>query len=220
MTKTYNEPGPKFGYWFSPPESSRAPGGSRLDIYINEKPTEHHFDPEKTHLWVISRENSPESLTIRHPWEFALSYQALAGTIEIIDRYGKKEEAVTFGGSLRIETQETFTICTLESTAPILEISSADPFSMHFIQEIEVLLAERRAELLSTQHAYEQRLMNADPFNLYLACLNTLIEKYEHSHHKERSQINEFLIILRAESNRLKDDGLTPHHMSSLEDIL
>lgn len=220
MSKTNNQPEPKFGYWFTPPESRHAPGGSRLDIFINEKPTEHHFDPEKLHLWVMSKENSTESLTIYHPWDFAPTYRALAGSIEAIDRYGKKEEAYTFGGSLKIESQKTFTVCTLESSAPILDISSADLISMLFIEEIEILLAERRAELLSKPHTYEKRLMNADPFTLYLACLNALIDKFEHSPRKEGLHINEFLNFLHVEGKRLKDEGLTPLYVSALEEVL
>ena len=220
MSKMNNQPEPKLGYWFAPPESSHAPGGSRLDIFINEKPTEHHFDPEKLHMWVMAKEKPTELLTIRHPWDFTPTYQALAGTIEVIDRYGKKEEAYTFGGSLKIESQKTFTVCTLESSAPILEISSADQIPMLFIEEIEILLAERRAELLSKPHTYEKHLINADPFTLYLACLNALIDKFEHAHRKDGLHINEFLNFLHVEGKRLKDKGLTPRHVPALEEIL
>jgi len=220
MSKTNNQPEPKYGYWFTPPESSHAPGGSRLDIFINENPTEHHFDPEKLHLWVKSKAISIQSLTIRHPWDFAPTYQALAGSIEATDRNGKKEEAYTFGGSLKIESQNTFTVCTLESPAPILEISSTGQISMLFIEEIEILLAERRAALLSKPHTYEKRLMNADPFKLYLACLNALIEKIEYSNHKEVLHISEFLNFLHVEDKRLKDEGLKPLFVPALEEIL
>ena len=220
MSKTNNQPELKFGYLFTPPESSHAPGGSRLDIFINENPTEHHFDPEKLHLRVKSNERSIESLTIRHPWVFVPAYQALAGTIEATDRNGKKEEAYTFGGSLKIESQNTFTVCTLESPAPILKISSAGQIPMLFIEEIEILLAGRRAALLSKPHLYETRLMDADPFKLYLACLNALIDKFERSHHKGILRISEFLNFLHVEGKRLKDGGLTALLVPALEEIL
>jgi len=220
MLKANKQSEPKFGYWFTPPESKRGPGGLRLEIFINEKPTEHHFDPIKIHLWVMSTENSIEPVTIRHPWEFTPTYTALPGSIEVIDRYGKKEEAFTFGGSLKIDTQKTFTVCTLESSAPILEISSADQISMLYIDEIKILLAERRAKLLSKIHSYEKRLMNADPFTLYLACLNELICKFEHSHRKEGLHINEFLNFLHNEHKRLKGEGLTLIDGFKLEEIL
>ena len=220
MSKTNNQTEPKFGYWFTPPESSHAPGGSRLEVFINEKPTEHHFDPEKLDLWVMSKENSLESLTIRHPWDFAPTYQALAGSIEAIDRYGKKEQAFSFGGSLKIDSQKTFTVCILESSAPILEISSAGQISMLFTEEIEILLAERRAELLSKSYTYEKHLMSADPLILYIACLNALTDKFEHSHRKEGLHIHEFLNFLHVEGKRLKDEGLTPHNVPTLEELL
>lgn len=211
---------PKFGYWFTPPESSHTPGSFRLDIYINQRPTEHHFDPEKLHVHVKSKAGVIESLTIRHPWVFNPVYQVLAGSIELMDRYGKEEEAFIFGGNLKIESQDTFTVCTLESPAPILEINSTDQMLMRFIEEIEILFAKRSAALLSNPCTYEKRLINADPFNLYLACLNALIEKFEQLHHKEEPRIGEFLNFLHGESKRVKDKGIIPSLVPPLEEIL
>lgn len=220
MSTTNNPQEPKFGYRFSHPEPSHAPGGSRFEIFINDSPTEHHFDPEKLHLHVKSKSSAIESLTIRHPWFYGHTYQALAGSIELTDRYGKEEEAFTFGGSLKIESQDTVTICILESPAPILDISSADPILMMFIEEIEILFAKRKAASLYTPNTYEKHLMIADPFNLYLACLNALIDKFEHLHHKEEPRINEFLNFLHAESRRFKGAEKTPHLVPALKDIL
>ncbi len=220
MPTTNNPQEPKFGYRFSHSESSDVPCDFCLDIFINENPTEHHFDPEKLHLHVRSKSSALESLTIRHPWVHGSAYQALAGSIELTDRYGKEEEAFTFGGNLIIKSSDTFTFCTLESPAPILEISSADPISMMFIEEIEILFAKRRAALLSKPHTFEKHLINANPSNLYLACLNALIEKFEHLHHKEELHINEFLNFLHVESKRIRDEGKTPVLVPDLEKIL
>lgn len=163
---------PKFGYRFTYPDSSHTSGFSRLDINISKYPTRQHYDPEKLRIDVKSDEGLIESLTIRHPWEYKSTYQVLAGLVEMTDRNGKKEEAYTFGGSLKTKTQDEFTICTLESLAPIVEISLIGQFSLMFIEEIEILLARRRVALLTGPHIFEQRLINADPFTLYLACLN------------------------------------------------
>ena len=220
MTTTNNPQEPKFGYRFIYPESSHAPGGSRFDIFISESPTEHHFDPEKLHLHVKSKANEVESLTIRHPWYFEHTYQALAGSIELTDRYGKEEEAFTFGGSLKIDSQDTFTVCILESPVPILEISSADPILMMFIEEIEILFAKRRAALLSNPHTYEKHLIMVDPVKLYLACINALTGKFEHSQHKEDLRIREFLNFLHNESKRVRNEVETTQLFPSLEEIL
>ena len=114
---------PKLGYRFEPPESSHGPGGSRFEVYINESPTGHHFNPKKLHLHVKSKASAIESLTIRHPWIFEHTYQVLAGSIELTDRHGEEVEAFTFGGILKIESHDAVTVCILESAAPILKIS-------------------------------------------------------------------------------------------------
>jgi hypothetical protein len=220
MSAANNLSEPKFGYWFTNPDSSHTSGSYRLEIYINETPTKQHFDPEKLHLFVKSETGLIESLAIRHPWDFNSVYQALAGSIEMTDRNGKEEEAYTFGGSFKIESQDLFTICTLDSPAPILEISSANHLLMTFIEEVEILFAKRRAALLSKPHIYEQHLVNADPFKLYYASLNALIEQFEHVHHQENQPFNEFLNFLHVEGKRIKDAGSALFFAPALEDIL
>jgi hypothetical protein len=209
----------KLGYRFSPPESNHAPGGSRLEVLFNDSPTEHHFDPEKLHLNVKSKTGVSESLTIRHPWVYGHTYQALAGSIELTDRFGRKVEAFTFGGSLKIESQDTLTVCILESPAPILKMSLEDPILMMFIEEIEILFAKQRAALLSKPYIYEKKLVKADPFNLYQASLNTLIDEFEHLHHKGDSHVNEFLNFLHSERKRIKGEETSSHLIPAWEDI-
>jgi len=220
MSAMNNPLEPKFGYRFTNPDSSHITDFSRLEININESPTEQHFDPEKLHLFVKSDAGLIESLTIRQPWEFKSTYQVLAGSIEMTDRNGKKEEAFAFGGSLKIKSQEGFTICTLESPAPILEISSAGHLLMMFIEEIEILLAKRRAALLSKPHTYEQRIINADPFTLYIVCLYALIDQFEHANYRENLLISEFLNFLHVEAKHVRDEDPAQFLVPDLEDIL
>ena len=209
-----------FGYWFYPSKSKHAFGGVRLDIVINEKPTMKHFDPQHVHLSIKAEENLIEPLVIHHPWHFERSFQVCAGLVRIIDRKDKKEEGFTFGGKLTITPQDTMTICTLESTAPILEITESSPLIKMFFEEIEILLAEKRAELLSAVSIYTAHLASADPLGLYIACINALIEKFEHMKHKEILYISQFLNFLNAESKRLKDEELVPYVVQELSDIL
>jgi hypothetical protein len=210
----------ELGYRFHLPESSRAPGGNRLDIALNETPTKEHFDPIKVNLNVKSNNDRIEHIKITHPWLFKQTYQAIAGLVEIIDWKGSKEEAFIFGGTLTIESQEASTNCILQSSAPILEISAAGPTLMKFIQEFEILLAERSAASLPDHHMYETHLCNADPFRLYLACLNDLIKKFDQVHHQEDHPIFEFRSFLHEEYKRLDEEGLIPILVPTLEQIL
>ncbi len=209
----------KFGYWFYPPDSHHAPGGNRLDIIIKEIPTDQHFDPLLIYLPIISR-GGIETLKINHPWLFEKTYQACMGVVEMIDRKGTKEEAFTFGGNLTIHSKDEFTQLILESPAPIIDINAADQAKMLFVEEVEILLAERRAALLANKNAYECHLADVNPLNLYVTCVHTLIEKYEQMDHKEDPEIMEFLNFIRAEFKRLKDEELAPLLIPSIEDIL
>ena len=143
----------ELGYLFWPKPYSHSPGHPRLDINVSESPSNMHFDPEEVHLSVVScsrRDYSRpiESLTIHHPWPHESECQVAAGTVIISDRKGKKVEAFTFGGILHIYPNKTFTECCIESDAPILELIEYNPIVMTLVEEVEIILAKRRAAWL------------------------------------------------------------------------
>jgi hypothetical protein len=191
-----------------------------LEIVLPESPAGEYFTPRSVHLSVKSRQGFPEKLKITHPWSFGKIYQLLPGVIEIIAADGEKVEAFTLGGSLEIETQDTLTACILTSPAPILEITSNGKVEDLYIEELEIILAERRAVLLNESRDYDARIIKAPPLELYAAILNTLIDKFDHSHHKQDPQLLELIQFLHAEKRRLQDDGLLPMFTPSLEDLL
>jgi hypothetical protein len=209
----------EFGYWFTSPESSHAPGGNRLDMFINELPDSQYFNLKNIRLPVKS-EGGIETLRIYHPWLYKHNYHACAGIVEMIDRKGGKEEAYILGGELTIQTHNSLTECTLISPAPILHVYTPDRMKMMFIEEIEILLAERRAAFSTNLSDYEHHLAHADPLNLYVACIHALTEKFGQMPHKEDPQILQFLNFIHTESNRLDDEELRPYLPTSLEEIL
>ena len=210
----------ELGYWFSPPESKGAPGGNRLEISLPESPIGEFFTPISVHLSVKSRQDFPEKLKIIHPWTFGQNYQLLPGVIEIIPTDGEKVEAFTLGGDLEIEMRDTMTTCIVTSPAPILEITSNGTIEDLFIEELQILLAERRAVLLNEANDYDDRIIDAPPMELYAAMLNALIDKFDHSHHKEDPQLLELIHFLHAEKRRLQDEDLLPMVAPSLEELL
>jgi hypothetical protein len=209
----------RFGYWYSYP-SEHAPGASRLEVNITDIPTEEHFDPQRLHFSVVAGDRFIEDLKVTHPWLYKDDYQICAGLVQIIDRKDKTEEAFSFGGRLKIESHESFTTCILESSAPILEISGANTIICKFIEEIEIILAERRAEWASKEEIFEQRLIQVDAYELYIAILNSLIKKYENLSYRNHFHIQEFLNFLHKEVERLKTENKTKLLLHSLEEIL
>jgi len=106
------------------------------------------------------------------------------------------------------------------SPAPILEITSNEAVEDLFIEELQITLAERKAALLNETNDYDARIINAPPIQLYAAMLNALIDKFDHSHHKEDPQLLELIHFLHAEKRRLQDEDLLPLFIPSLEEIL
>ena len=208
---------PKIGYLYHYPRLDHPTDNFRLDIFISSIPTEQHFDVLRAHFFVKHLKGKLEHLTISHPWNYEKTAHVCAGVVEMEDRKGKKEEAFTFGGKLKIESQDLQTVCTLVSPAPILEISEATPLNELLIDELEILLAERRASY-PNHLEYETQLEKSDPFELYLACLNELIQKFEGFPHKDEIYL-QLLWFLHSQKYRLEAAGLSRDSALKLEDI-
>ena len=211
---------PEYGYWYTPSESEDAPGGCCLDIVIFETPTGQHFDPHYVTV-TAKTENGLETVRFHHPWEFHQAYQLCAGMVEMVDRRGEKEKAFTFGGQVSLKVQPDWTQLTLESTAPIFEISEVNSLKWLWVDEVEILLAEGRAAFTGSRYEFEQRLADADPSALYAACLEALIQRFETLALSSRElQITRLLHALQAEKRRLIESGQMAKLPPVLEKIL
>ncbi len=208
---------PKIGYLYHYPQLDHPTDNFRLDIYISSIPTEQHFDVLRARFFVKHLKGEIERLTIAHPWNDEKTARVCAGVVEMEDRKGKKEEAFSFGGQLKIESQDLQTVCILVSPAPILEISGASPMNGLFIDELEILFAECRAAY-PNHLEYETQLVKTNPFELYLACLNELIQKFERFPHKDKIYL-QLLWFLHSQKYRLDAAGLSRDPAPKLEDI-
>lgn len=172
--------GSDLGYVFRFRRYNHAPGCSRLDIVIHDRPTGRHFDPERVVVSVASAQPSHmgiEHLTIRHRWQGRSSYRPCACPLRMIDRYNKVEVAFTFGGTLIIRADDDKTSLTLISPVPILHVTSAcnPPAASLLAIEMQVLLARRRAAWLYKDPAeFERRLARAAPGELYRCCIEAI----------------------------------------------
>ena len=218
MTKKVENGLPKIGYMYHYPRLDNLTDTFRLDIFISSIPTKKHFDVLRAHFFVKTQEGVVRRLTITHPWTYEEIARVCAGVIILEDRNKKEEEAFTFGGQLKIKAEEMQTVCTMVSTAPILEISRATPLHSLLVEEMEILFAERQAKY-TNRHEYEAKLGNADPLDLYLACLKELREKFEQFPHMDNEYL-QFLRYLHTEEHRLEAAGLFRKPRPELEDIL
>ncbi len=219
MNKMNTQGQPEYGYWYSPPQSEGAPAGNRLEIILLAKPTGQHFDPHIVSL-LANTGDVVETVRFHHPWGYGDEYQVCAGRIEMLDWAGKVEEAFTFGGRFSLEEHDDWTRGILESPVPILAISEVDPIKRLWIEEVEILLAERRAAFEGDPDQFERRLAEVKPFDLYLACLDAIGRKFKAMHHLQEPQMLELLQLIRAEKRRLEDQGALPLVPPVLEEVL
>ena len=133
------------------------------------------------------------------------------------DRKGKKEEAFTFGGEINITSEKDQTKCYLVSSAPILEISGASPLKKRYIEEIEIILAEQRAEH-GPDREYETHLCAAPPESLYLACVRELSQKLKKDTDKNELEF-QLVAFLHSEEHRLYAAGMVLRQDITLGDI-
>lgn len=208
---------PKIGYLYHYPRIDHPTDIFRLDMYITSKPTHQHFDILRLRVGVQTETGTTEVLKITHPWIYKKAARVSAGVLVMEDRKGKKEEALSFGGQLTIENYDEQVFCKLVSTAPIMEINQATPLHMRFIEEIEIIFAENQAKYVNHED-YEIELNKADPIALYLACLDSLLKKYESKQHKTNIQF-EFIAYLHTLSRRLEAAGLTRNPIPLISDI-
>ncbi len=208
---------PKIGYLYHYPRLEEKDDDFRLDIFVSPVTTELHFDVARAFFFVATSGNTIEKFKVGHAELADKNYQVCAGMVVMEDRNQEKKEAFTFGGKLSIETQEAQTMCVLTSPAPILDLADATPLERIFIEELEIIFAERAANY-ANHHDYEKDLIAANPRDLYLATLEALLAKFENFPRMDQSQ-RDFLHFLRAEKNRLYAAGISTELAPSLDKI-
>jgi hypothetical protein len=184
-----------------------------------------HFDPKVVQLPIFTsvdrfHPKGIEHLKVHHPWPYQSSYHVAPGMLIISDRKDKKVEAFTFGGTLQIDSAEKYTKCVIQSDAPIIEIDSTSTTVMKMVEEVEIILAERRILWVHDEEEFEARLEKIPPSVLYAACLEELKTKIGHFHSRETSEIQDFNKLIAGEKRSLINEGLWPEEVPSISEII
>jgi hypothetical protein len=194
------------GYFLYPHPFSNASAYKRLDINIFEQPTERHFDPEQVCLYVFSQDGYVEQFNITHPWTLGQEFRAVAGRVILEDRLNQQVATFTLGGRLRIRSQRHCTICTLESSAPIFMLRDFNDLSYRLVNEIEIYLAEQRAEHALDPEVYDQFLANTPPISLYISILKSILQKLRFAE-EDTGYFAELLSYLEIELDSIRTAG-------------
>jgi hypothetical protein len=177
MSYLYEEP--DLGYVFYPPSHPGDPGHPRLDVFLRQVRTEHHFDVSTVHFSVFSSANLIDrfSVSLHHLGPF--EGKVCPGRIILESFDSKTVDAFTFGGQFQVEMRPDLTLCTIRSEAPILEIVKEETVASMLAQEVEILLASRRAAWAQNPDALAMRLAKIDSITLYHASLEELDKKFK-----------------------------------------
>jgi hypothetical protein len=216
---------PDLGYRFLPTHYPASIGHPKLEINILCAPTEEHFDPKIVQIPVFTSINSPHphqiiQLRLYHPWVYHSAYHVAPGLITLSDRKGKTVKVYSFGGSMKIDSDENCTTMILQSDAPIIEVTQARSVIRRFVEEVEILLAERRAARAEDLMDFEERLEKIPAALLFAVVLQELEKKYDEAQGGKSIIGRDFLEIIEDEREHMKNEGRWPEDVPSSSDIL
>lgn len=217
---TQHQAAGSFGYELHHPAEGDTTTPHRLDVTLRAKPTGEHYDPREMRLTVtdqgeiIEREITPRlsaKMTVR----------AVAGHVELRDRFDEAVTFFTFGGELSASPEKSLVVCTLTSPAPIIPLYHEPSSAMTMLGvEGEVMLARRRAAWGAKRAAFEARLAQADPFLLYAALLQHIEARFEHFPPDAREDVQDFINFLHRSLRQARRASDEPPSIPAIDDLL
>lgn len=164
------------GYRFRPSRYSPALGHAGLEVDLTVKPSRSTYFIRSATFRVAS-----SSLGYRTFHDMRGSngnIQELKVAIGCLRLTACNHDQVcgfSFGGRLEIEDRGDYTVCRLNSTAPVFEMTEGEETATAFVlSELQAQMARRRASWGRNDAEYELRLLNANPYQLFVAGLATL----------------------------------------------
>ena len=212
----------ELGFIFIPFKERESIGFKELIINIAEIPSGKHFDPVAIDFFAATKDQTAvEEFTVFHPYSNNMKMDIVAGKIDMKDKKGKREEAFSFGGSLHILSQSENTQCRLVSNAPILPLNPRNTPVHNLLDEIQILMAERKAAWIQEgEEAFEKKLINIDPLQLCVVCLNTILKEFSDPELQSLGTNRILVDLIRKEINYLKESGMWPAEIPSIVEIL
>jgi hypothetical protein len=148
-----------------------------VEIHIGAIPIERFFDTRQA-LFPIVEEGSISQLVVEHPWlsEGGITRRHVcAGRFRFYESDGDEHQGYSLGGDLEIRQDDEWVSCRLTSSAPIYNLQE-DPYSSSswLVDEMEGVLARRRAFYEENENVFLDRLQAVDPFDLFIAIIALL----------------------------------------------
>jgi hypothetical protein len=209
-----------WGYYLLSPSHRHSPGYSGLLVAIRKQPTGKHYDPKTLRLPLGDAKGTVTWRTFSWLSPAAHSSHVCPGRVILSDRFDKRIEFFTFGGSLEVTWEQGEMMCLLRSAAPILGLTLPETtIPDQLASEIESLIAEAHARWGRNDEGFSRRLAEVDPFAFYLASMHSILLRLEHVRALERTY-HVLCEALHREKNWLVAEGLWPANPPMLEDLL
>lgn len=208
------------GYHLLAPSHCHSLGYTGLLVAIRKQSTGRHYDPKTLRLPLRDAKGTITRRTLSWLSPGADSSQVCPGRVILSDRFDERIEFFTFGGLLEVACEPGEMICVLRSEAPILELTAPEETIPDLMAtETESLIAGVHARWGGNDEGFSRRLADADPFQLYLASLHSILLHCERVHALELTH-HGFCEALHREKNWLVAEGLWPASPPMLEDLL
>jgi hypothetical protein len=126
------------------PQTHRhSPGGSGLLVAIRKEPTGKRFDPKTMRLRLRNMRGVAQQRSLSLLSPNPDSDRVCPGHVILSDRFDKRVEFYTFGGSLQVIFAQDAQVYALRSTAPVLElVAEEDTVPDQLAAETESLLSQ------------------------------------------------------------------------------
>ncbi len=142
------------------------------------------------------------------------------GRVILSDRFHKRVEFFTFGGSLEVIPAPDAQVYALRSPSPVLElVAEKETVADQLAAETESLLGQVEVPWGHDEHGFNRRLAEIEPLQFYMGTLHSLLEQYKHSHPLEETY-HELCSVLRQERAWLVGQSLWPDEPYMLVDLL
>jgi hypothetical protein len=208
------------GYRLLPKTHRDSPGGSGLLVALRKVPTGKHFDPKTMQIPLRDMHGMMKRRSLSLLSSGPDSDRVCPGHVRLSDRFDKRVEFFTFGGSLELISAPDAHVYALHSPAPVLELAAEEETVVdQLAAEVESLLAGAETHWEHDEHGFDRRMAEIEPLQFYMGTLHSLLGQYEHCHSLEEIY-HELCAMLRQERTWLSGQGLWPEEPYTLEDLL
>ena len=198
-----------------------SPGYSGLIIAIRPQPTQRHFDPEAIQLLLADAAGLVSQTTVHLASSLDGPRRVVPGHLVVSDRVDKRLGYYTFGACLTVFPTQEATYFAVQSSAPVLELSSL--FQTEVADQLaavtEALLARLRVRWGRQESDFLQRLAQLDPLTFYMSTIHSILSIHAHPANL-RNGLRALYYHLRGEQRWLQETGRWPGQPQTLDQLL